>query len=413
MTINFNFGGNDLLFLGTHITKDRGVEYSFVEQKFNIGDKVVVVKCATDGDFYTQTNLGQTGMICSIEYDPTLYHGIDTLYHVSFDNGEKFRYKKDNLQKVVEPKFKVGDRVRAPLTSCVGSKKELGIISDVFVSDLYRCEHYRITLDTGQYLYYLPEEIEKVEENEMNNVHKFNVGDEVIVIGKDKLYNSDLMSKYIGSYGVVTRDGFDLTYGEPGYVVQFSDSTSWSYLESSLMRSCRTDVNFEYRQTEALKPEPRIPQASEMFERVDPKITHSATITLANGRQVIIPDPDPKLWTLDKTIKFDKVAEVFANICMPYTPAGKCDEDVYSLSGEVILKKDAEGIALCDPFDYHIQHEQGKCFLKDMARIINETIDEPPFTHRFSCVTEVRQWFRKPVEEDRYQSVLPALSVLW
>jgi hypothetical protein len=119
------------------------------------------------------------------------------------------------------------------------------------------------------------------------------------------------------------------------------------------------------------------------------KETWSATIVLASGREVSIPDPNPEKWELVETKKDLPIKKILI------TP----------LSG--INQPGNEGKV------YPVVHEAGRCWIKDMARIVSQTERVSPFEERFSYLVELRHFKEKAVVENSYTNALPTLSVLW
>lgn len=117
--------------------------------------------------------------------------------------------------------------------------------------------------------------------------------------------------------------------------------------------------------------------------------TYSATIVLASGRVVNIPNPNEKDWTLKNTEKVTRIEPVLLD-------HEEWNEDV----DEFVLNS-------------FVEHEEGKCWLKDMARIIEQKDVVSPFETKFSYVTEIRKYVRKPIEKPAYECTMPALRCLW
>ena len=120
-----------------------------------------------------------------------------------------------------------------------------------------------------------------------------------------------------------------------------------------------------------------------------PQTTYSATIVLASGRVVDIPNPNEKDWTLKSTEKVTRV--------------------------EPLLLDHEEGNEDVDEFvlNSFVEHEEGRCWLKDMSRIIEQKDVVSPFETKFSYVTEIRKYVRKPIETPIYECTMPALRCLW
>ncbi len=120
-----------------------------------------------------------------------------------------------------------------------------------------------------------------------------------------------------------------------------------------------------------------------------PQTTYSATIVLASGRVVNVPNPNEKDWTLKSTEKVTRIEPVLLD-----HEEGNEDVDEFVLNS-------------------FVEHEEGLCWLKDMARIIEQKDVVSPFETKFSYVTEIRKYVRKPIEKPSYECTMPALRCLW
>jgi hypothetical protein len=119
-----------------------------------------------------------------------------------------------------------------------------------------------------------------------------------------------------------------------------------------------------------------------------PKVTHAATIVLASGREVSIPNPDPRVWEQD-------VAAT----------------QHFGLVHEVVV---SPGTFLVRATPFAMVHDEALCWASDMARVVNTKDVRSPFETRFSHVTEVRVFHRRALEVlESYECVLPALKTLW
>ena len=131
---------------------------------------------------------------------------------------------------------------------------------------------------------------------------------------------------------------------------------------------------------------------STVFENIyGVQTTYSATIVLANGAIVNIPDPDAKAWELKRITKFDEVYPCFID-----------SDDRLRIS------------CFDEVFFAELADEHARCWAKDMARIVNEEIDNGPFEKHFSYVSEIREYVRKPVEKpEEYPCCYSTLRTLW
>lgn len=106
--------------------------------------------------------------------------------------------------------------------------------------------------------------------------------------------------------------------------------------------------------------------------------TVSATIVLASGREVRMPDPNPEKWELFETRSLGPASRVRARRGAPNT-----DKDSFL----IISRCAAEGK---DEEQPEVRHETGRCWLKDMTRIVNMTQKPDHFTTKYAYVTELR-----------------------
>jgi hypothetical protein len=138
--------------------------------------------------------------------------------------------------------------------------------------------------------------------------------------------------------------------------------------------------------------EKRNKSMSTVFENIyGVQTTYSATIVLANGETVNIPDPDAKAWELKRTTKFDEVYPCFID-----------SDDRLRIS------------CFDEVFFAELADEHSRCWAKDMARIVNEEIDKGPFEKHFSYVSEIREYIRKPLQQkEEYPCCFSTLRNLW
>jgi hypothetical protein len=127
------------------------------------------------------------------------------------------------------------------------------------------------------------------------------------------------------------------------------------------------------------------------------KETWSATIVLASGREVRIPDPNPEKWELVETKKDLPIVPVQIVLEALFSSAG--------VNGPDRLHQKS--------YTHAVVHEQGRCWIKDMKRIVEQGEHKGPFEHRFSYLVELRHFKERAVEENSYPNSLPTLSVLW
>lgn len=116
--------------------------------------------------------------------------------------------------------------------------------------------------------------------------------------------------------------------------------------------------------------EPELARAYGMSEKklAERRRTVSATIILANGLEVRIPDPAGKDWVCTKKVKIDGI----------HCFSVGTDALGYYFGGEHLSH------IVC------IRHSEGKCWMKDMRRVIEECITKGPFDVRYAYVTELR-----------------------
>lgn len=121
--------------------------------------------------------------------------------------------------------------------------------------------------------------------------------------------------------------------------------------------------------------------------------TNSATIVLASGREVRMPDPGPG-WELVETQTDLNYLKVHASLIKD-APAGQGSGSLHL--GEGVGKR------------LLVMHEPGLCWLGDMCNIINKIEKKGPFETKFSYVTELRKF----VIKKKHDEVPHTLSVLW
>lgn len=115
-----------------------------------------------------------------------------------------------------------------------------------------------------------------------------------------------------------------------------------------------------------------------------PAFTHAATIVLASGREVEIPPPNA-LWELVERLEPGPQYRVVI------------DNNI---------------LQLAQP--YAIHHDAGRCWLKDMARLVNQTEHVDHFTDRYAYVKELRVYRAKPITLAKDDCPLPTLKAyLW
>jgi len=124
--------------------------------------------------------------------------------------------------------------------------------------------------------------------------------------------------------------------------------------------------------------------------------TVSATFVLASGRVVHMPDPVGDNWVLDDLNVFPEGTGVSVTT------------DRINISN--VLLKDMD----TDMPINRVNHEQGRCWLKDMERIVNARDRKSPFEERFACITVLRYFKVKLPEPETDNLSLPTLrAYLW
>jgi len=124
------------------------------------------------------------------------------------------------------------------------------------------------------------------------------------------------------------------------------------------------------------------------------KTTVSATIVLASGREVRMPDPNPEKWELFETRTLGPASRVRARRGAPHT-----DEDSYL----IVAHCAQEGKAEEKPA---VAHKEGRCWLKDMTRIVNMTEKPDHFTTKYAYATELR-FYKERIIDAEFDSDLP------
>lgn len=213
---------------------------------------------------------------------------------------------------------------------------------------------------------------------------------------KPKFEKGDRVTWEELEYGVkVFKFGNVVTNGG-GVVFVSKDAQSVSGPHFAFSEDALTKVEDVCIKTEVKSPDKKLDEPRDhkrVMYNASQQFTYAVDITLASGREISVPGPTGKEWELveQEEIKGIHQATVRKNsIDVNDRPA-----PIYS--------------SVVD-----ITHEEGKCFLSDMGRIINQTVQNGPFETRFSYVTRLRKYYRKPNSRiEEYSSTLPALKVLW
>lgn len=129
---------------------------------------------------------------------------------------------------------------------------------------------------------------------------------------------------------------------------------------------------------------------------LSPQYTYAATIVLASGREVSIPDPNPELWD----------------------PVQNDDYDVsgpgYQVRIEVRGGKKDFLLYAGDRVIYDVKHPEALCWIHDMERIVNEIYMPDCFTHRYSYIKEIRAFRERIIDAEFDDRPYPTLRAhLW
>jgi hypothetical protein len=274
--------------------------------------------------------------------------------------------------------MKIGDKVkivgrdRNTLPGMVGLIGMVGTIMSAG-ADGHGTGGFRVLVGEGPDWFWCASSLELVE----GAMPALALGDHVRVKSMDQ-YSSEEMRSLIGTSATISRTS-KRSSGETIYWLQQDVNPlahQYYYLGTSLEKigdATRDDVK-------------RAKLAAAYGAA--PKVTHSATIVLASGREVRIPDPDPKVWERDLSAT-----------------------QHFALTHEVIL---SAGMFHVRSVGFAMEHDEARCWASDMARIVNEKDVRSPFETRFSHVTEVRVFHRRdPKVLESYECVLPSLKTLW
>lgn len=60
-----------------------------------------------------------------------------------------------------------------------------------------------------------------------------------------------------------------------------------------------------------------------------------------------------------------------------------------------------------------VTHDEGRCWLADMARKVNATVRVSPFEERWAYATTLRRWRERPIVTERYSGCDSILACLW
>jgi len=207
----------------------------------------------------------------------------------------------------------------------------------------------------------------------------FSVGDIVRVKCLDE-HSCSSMNRYVGTK-VKIFSMSSVTGGEVHVYVNLPGGDSCYFHVSSL----------EHVEDEKRSDDAKCAELAAAYG-VAPKVTHSATIVLASGRIVDIPNPDPALWGLTETQKDCPIGPVTTSV----ENAGSFLFPSFGCGGS------------------RVDHEEGRCWLKDMSRVVNETTKIDAFTTKYAYVTELRTYkSRAPKAPESYECANPVLKVLW
>jgi hypothetical protein len=122
--------------------------------------------------------------------------------------------------------------------------------------------------------------------------------------------------------------------------------------------------------------------------------TWSADLVLADGRSVTLPGPDPTRWELVEERPCAEVRQAWARS-----------------NDQVVIADPSGDVMKVETFA--VRHDEGLCWLTDMARIVNETRRLSAFEVRYAHVTRLRHWQERRVVEERYSGCESILSCLW
>jgi hypothetical protein len=264
--------------------------------------------------------------------------------------------------------MKNGDKVKILRTDvCSNSEmgRYVGMVGELHAADTaagHSGPGWRVKCGDGRIWFWLTSSLELVDAA-TDATPQFKLRDKVYARCLDE--NSiSAMKKYVGVVGeIYLIDCF-------GVRVRYSDGITWGFKFSSL----------EYAEKKQPRPADRL------------VFTCAATIVLASGREVRIPDPDPEHWELVETQKDCPVGPVTASV----EEAGSFIFPSFGCGGS------------------RVEHDEGRCWLKDMFRAVNETNKVDDFTTRYAYVTELRTYREKaPESKQEYQCSQPTLRTLW
>jgi hypothetical protein len=282
--------------------------------------------------------------------------------------------------------MKIGDKVkivgrdRNTLPGMVGLIGMVGKIMSEGV-DGHGTEGFRVLVGEKPDWFWCASSLELVE----GAMPALALGDHVRVKSMD-VHSSEEMRSLIGTSATISRIS-KRSSGETIYWLQQDVNPlahQYYYLGTSLEKigdATRDDVK--------RTPETKCADLAAAYGAA-PKVTHSATIVLASGREVAIPDPNPEVWEQDvaATQRFGLVHEVSV----------RPDHSAFHVRAT----------------SFSMVHDEALCWASDMARIVNEKDVRSPFETRFSHVTEVRVFHRLPPKTlESYECVLPSLKTLW
>lgn len=208
----------------------------------------------------------------------------------------------------------------------------------------------------------------------------FRPGDQVRLVRMDR-ENTELYEPVLGKVGVVDHSVGD----DKAFAVDFGDGNRRSPYVENLELVARAG------EPGCVTPQGAVPQTVGRVERRDPpRETWSADLVLADGRAVTLPGPDPARWELVEEQRIDP-----------------CEATQFRASGTTSVVHGRNCTTL------FVNHVEGRCWLGDMGRIVNERRTVSPWEERWTYATVLRRWRERAVVQERYTGSESLLACLW
>jgi len=294
--------------------------------------------------------------------------------------------KEEKMEEKYE--FKVGDEIEA----LFNGERRRGIITSLTPRDYAR---NKVAVRFDHYSYASDEDFHGWSVKDLTKVEcfpLFKTGERVYVNCLDE-HSDEGMKHLVGTWGEVDNPRFLPHSGKDKKCVSicFSEG-NYFFCESSLRHE--GDVKSAPPDLIKREKEEELGRAYGMSETkiAERRRTVAATIILATGLEVRVPDPVGKDWVLTKTVKVEGIHGFSIGM----------DAFSYYFSGAHFM----DSVSL--------RHKEAICWMKDMRRIVEERSTKSPFDERYAYVTELRYFEERPPIVEVDDPAYPTLKAyLW